>query len=204
MLTEQSIHNGEMKTAPVTLINGTILTMPADRAEALRAAAVVGLLVAFATVVHVVEGLVMLPLGPFRLGLSNALTITALYALGAKYGIFISASRAVVGAAVLGTLFSPVFPMNFGGALASAMVMAGLVWVSRRRVDPVVVSLAGAAVHNAVQLSYVSLVLGTADVFYLALPMAVWTLVSGAVVGVVSRVLVGRFPEAALSLRRKA
>jgi heptaprenyl diphosphate synthase len=193
-----------MKTVPATLINGTMLTTRADRAEALRAAAVVGLLVAFATVVHVVEGLVMLPLGPFRLGLSNALTITALYALGAKYGVFVSVSRAVVGAAALGTLFSPVFPMNFGGALASAIVMAGIVSICRRRVDPVVVSLAGAAVHNAVQLFYLSLIVGTADVFYLALPLAVWTLASGVVVGFVSRVLVVRFPEVALSLRRKA
>jgi heptaprenyl diphosphate synthase len=193
-----------MKTVPATLINGTTSATPADRAEALRAAAVVGLLVAFATVAHVVEGLVMLPLGPFRLGLSNALTITALYALGAKYGIFVSVSRAVVGAAALGTLFSPVFPMNFGGALASAIVMAGLVWVYQRRVDPVLVSLVGAAVHNAVQLSYVSIILGTADVFYLALPLAVWTLVSGVVVGFVSRVLIDRFPKAGLSIKRKA
>lgn len=193
-----------MKSAPKTLINDTTSVSPADRAEALRAAAVVGLLVAFATVVHVVEGLVMLPLGPFRPGLSNAFTITALYALGAKYGIFVSVSRAVVGAAVLGTLFSPVFPMNFGGALAAAIVMAAIVSICRRRVDPVVVSLAGAAVHNGVQLSYVSLVLGTADVFYLALPTAVWGLVSGVAVGVVSRVLVNRFPEAALFVKRKA
>jgi heptaprenyl diphosphate synthase len=193
-----------MKSAPKILINDTISVSPADRAEGLRAAAVLGLLVAFATVVHVVEGLVMLPLGPFRLGLSNALTITALYALGAKYGIFVSVSRAVVGAAALGTLFSPVFPMNFGGALASAIVMAAIVSICRRRVDPVIVSLAGAAVHNGVQLSYVSLVLGTADVFYLALPMAVWALVSGVAVGVISRVLVDRFPEAALFVKRKA
>lgn len=192
-----------MKTGPATLINGTMLTTPADRAEALRAAAVVGLLVAVATAVHVIEGLVMLPLGPFRLGLANAVVIAALYRLGAKYGIFVSVSRAVVGAAALGTLFSPVFPMNFGGALASAAAMAALVSISGRRLDPIVVSLAGAALHNAVQLAYVSLLVGTADVFYLALPLGAWTVVSGIVVGMVSRVLIDRFP-AATPIKRKA
>jgi heptaprenyl diphosphate synthase len=194
MFTEPGIDNGEMKTGSATLINGTMLTTPADRAEGLRAAAVLGLLVAAATAVHVIEGLVMLPLGPFRLGLANAVVITALYRLGGKYGVFVSVSRAVVGAAALGVLFSPVFPMNFGGALASAAVMAALVSISGRRLDPIIVSLVGAAFHNAVQLAYVSLLVGTADVFYLALPVGAWTVVSGVVVGIVSRVLVVRFP----------
>jgi uncharacterized membrane protein len=192
-----------MKTGPATLINGTMPTSPADRAEALRAAAVLGLLVAVATAVHVIEGLVMLPLGPFRLGLANAVVITALYRFGAKCGIFISVSRAVVGAAALGTLFSPVFPMNFGGALASAAAMAALVSISGRRLDPIVVSLTGAAFHNVVQLAYVSLLVGTTDVFYLALPVGAWTFVSGIVIGTVSRVLIDRFP-AATAIKRKA
>lgn len=191
-----------MKTRSGTLIKGARAASPADQVEALRAAAVIGLLVAIATAVHVIEGLVMLPLGPFRLGLANAVVVAALYQLGAKYGIFISASRAVVGAAALGTLFSPVFPMNFGGALASAMVMAGVVLIGRRRIDPIAVSLVGAAAHNAVQLVYVSLVVGTADVFYLALPLGVWTAVSGVVVGIVSRVLIDRFPAAAARNRK--
>jgi heptaprenyl diphosphate synthase len=192
-----------MKTGAATLINCSAISSPADRAEALRAAAVLGLLVAVATAVHVIEGLVMLPLGPFRLGLANVVVIAALYRLGAKYGIFVSMSRAVVGAAALGTLFSPVFPMNFGGALASVVAMATLVSISRRRLDPIVVSLAGAAFHNAVQLAYVSLLVGTADVFYLALPVGMWTVVSGIVVGMVSRILIDRFP-AATAIKRKA
>lgn len=108
-----------------------------------------------------------------------------------------------MGAAALGTLFSPVFPMNFGGALASAAAMAALVSISGRRLDPIVVSLAGAAVHNVVQLAYVSLLVGTTDVFYLALPVGAWTVVSGIVVGTVSRVLIDRFPAAAV-IKRKA
>ncbi len=186
-----------MNTARVTLSGTAEPVSPADRSDELRTAAVLGLLVAVAAAAHVIEGIVMLPVGPFRLGLANALTITAMYRLGIKYGIFISATRALIGAAAFGTLFSPVFPMNFGGALAGAVVMAVVVHVSRRRAHPVPVSLAGAAAHNAVQLLYIYMVFDTTRVFYLAFPMAVWTVASGTVVGLITRVLTDRFPAGA-------
>ena len=64
-------------------------------------------------------------------------------------------------------------------------------------------ALRAAAFHNVVQLAYVSLLVGTADVFYLALPVGAWTVVSGIVIGTVSRVLIDRFP-AATAIKRKA
>lgn len=175
--------------------SGGPLPLPETRAE-LRTAAVCGLFVATATAAYVVEALVMAPFGPFRLGLANALVITALYTLGAKYGIFISVSRALLGSLVVGGLFSPTFPMVLGGSFAGAVAMAVVVSASRRT-SPVVVSLVGAAVHNAFQLFYVYVLVGTAYVFYLAWPMAVWTIVSGVAVGLVAGVLVRRFPREA-------
>jgi heptaprenyl diphosphate synthase len=94
-----------------------------------------------------------LPLLPwFRPGLGNIATILALLLFGFGDALKVTVLRIVLGALILGRLFTPVFVFALCGGLASALVMAAAHHYGKRIFGPVGISVLGAAVHNMVQL----------------------------------------------------
>ncbi len=94
-----------------------------------------------------------LPLLPwFRPGLGNIATILALLMFGFGDALKVTLLRIVLGALILGRLFTPVFVFALCGGLASAVVMAAAYRYGKRIFGPVGISVLGAAVHNLVQL----------------------------------------------------
>lgn len=151
-------------------------------------------LTAAALALSAAEGLVPLtilfPLPGLRLGLANLVTIYALCRLSGREALLILSARCALGALIGGSLTSLAFSLT--GGLLSLGVMALLLRF------PILslfgVSIAGAAAHNTGQILAALAVLGsTAPLAYLP-PLLICSLVTGAVTGGVSMLLLRRLP----------
>ncbi len=151
-------------------------------------------LTALALALSVAEGLVPLtilfPLPGLRLGLANLVTVYALCRLSGREALLILAARCLLGALLGGNLMALAFSLT-GGLLAFG-VMALLLRCSFLSLFGV--SIAGAAAHNTGQILAAMAVLGSrAPLVYLP-PLLLCSLVTGAVTGGVSMLLVHRIP----------
>ena len=163
-------------------------------------------LTALALALSVAEGLVPLtilfPLPGLRLGLlsgprpgrglglANLVTVYALCRLSGREALLILAARCLLGALLGGNLMALAFSLT-GGLLALG-VMALLLRCSFLSLFGV--SIAGAAAHNTGQILAAMAVLGSrAPLVYLP-PLLLCSLVTGAVTGGASMLLVHRIP----------
>lgn len=152
------------------------------------------MLTALALALSVAEGLVPLvvlfPLPGLRLGLANLVTIYALCRLSRREALLILTARCLLGSLVGGNLMALAFSLT-GGLLALA-TMALLLPLPGLSLFGV--CIAGAAAHNTGQILAAILVLGSpAPVVYLP-PLLLCSLVTGAVTGGASILLVRRLP----------
>ena len=154
-------------------------------------------LTALALALSAAEGLapltVLFPLPGLRLGLANLVTVYALCRMDQREALLILLARCLLGALIGGNLTALAFSLS-GGLLALG-TMALLVRVPALSLFGV--SVAGAAAHNTGQVLAAAAVLGTAATFVYLPPLLLCSLVTGAVTGGASILLVHRVPEAA-------
>jgi heptaprenyl diphosphate synthase len=129
-----------------------------------------------------------LPLLPwFRPGLGNIATILALLMLGFGDALKVTLLRIVLGALILGRLFTPVFVFALCGGLASAVVMALAYRYGKRIFSPVGISVLGAVVHNIVQLVVAYLLFVKSMEIFIFIPVFLAAgIVTGALTGLVA------------------
>ena len=133
---------------------------------------------------------VAVPLPGVKLGLANIVTLMALYFLGTRPAVTILGLRCFLGSLFGGGLSALAFSLT-GGLLAFG-VMALLLRCSFLSLFGV--SIAGAAAHNTGQILAAMAVLGSrAPLVYLP-PLLLCSLVTGAVTGGASMLLVHRIP----------
>lgn len=151
-------------------------------------------LTAMALALSVAEGLVPLtiifPLPGLRLGLANLVTVFALCRLGDRDAFGILIARCFLGNLLGGNLMALAFSLT-GGLLALA-VQAILLRVPGLSLFGV--SIGGAAAHNIGQILASLVVLGSAAPLVYLPPLLVMSLVTGAVTGGVSTLLVQKVP----------
>lgn len=129
-----------------------------------------------------------LPLLPwFRPGLGNIATILALLLFGFGDALKVTMLRIVLGALILGRLFTPVFVFALCGGLASAIVMAAAYRYGKRIFSPVGISVLGAVVHNVVQLLVAYLLfVKSIEIFIFTPVFLVAGIATGALTGLVA------------------
>ncbi len=148
--------------------------------------AVIAMLVAQASVLHFIEGLLPnpIPIPGVRLGLANIITLLALVMFDFRTAMQISILRTVLGAMLSGTLFGVGFFMSFTGALAAACVMALLLCAcSSHGFSLIGVSIAGALAHNLGQLAMAALILNFPGIFYYLPVMLLSSIPTGIITG---------------------
>ena len=155
-------------------------------------------LTALALALSVAEGLVPLtilfPLPGLRLGLANLVTVYALCRLSRREALLILLARCLLGALVGGGNLTALAFSLTGGALALGVMAAA---VRLGALSLFGVSILGAAAHNTGQMLAATAVLGSdAPLVYLP-PLLLCSLVTGAVTGGASILLVQRVPEMA-------
>ena len=125
------------------------------------------LLVALGSVLHVVEGLLLvpLPLPGVKLGLANIVTLFALHLYGFRAGMAVATARVFLGSLLGGVFLSPGFFLALSGAVACTLIMAILLKYTSC-FSLIGISMAGAVGHNLGQLLTASLILRSSAVFY--------------------------------------
>lgn len=168
-----------------------------------RRVAATGSLIALASVLGLVESLLIapMPVPGMRLGLANIAVVIALAALGPSSALAVSLGRVFVVGLATGTLLGPTSAMSLAGALAAWLVMVGL--SSAGRIFSCVGwSVGGSAANVIAQLVAASLLSGTVAPLVL-LPLSLGlSLPSGVGVGLAARALVPRVSQPAVSFVR--
>ena len=128
---------------------------------------------------HVLEA--ALPgLGPwFKPGLANIVTLVALVMIGPRAAFTLAMARVVVGAGLIGALFTPTFVMSASGALAATLTMLAA-WRMIPGISLVGVSLLGGVAHMLAQFVTVeALFVQQQAVFYLLPPFLLLAAATG-------------------------
>ena len=151
-------------------------------------------LTALALAISVCEGLVplsiLIPLPGLRLGLANLVTVYALCRLSGREALGILVSRCLLGAIVGGNLTALAFSLT-GGVLAF-LTMWLLLHVPGLSLFGV--CIAGAAAHNTGQILAAMAVLASPAIALYLSPLLLASLLTGAVTGAASILLVRRVP----------
>jgi heptaprenyl diphosphate synthase len=151
-----------------------------------RRSAYLGVLVAMAVALNVLERSLPSPLPWVRLGLANLLTLIAILTVGWRAGFVVTLLRVVIASLLFGGFFGPSFMLSLGGGLTATAVMSLMsrwVWVFY---SPLAVSVAGAFAHGFAQVLVLRVVLvRTWEILYL-LP---WVLLPAVLSGVATGLL---------------
>ena len=132
-----------------------------------RKMTLVAILVALATVLHIIEALFPspLPIPGAKLGLANIVTLLTLVLFGWKTGFQVAFLRIMLGSLISGSFLTTGFFLSFSGAMASALIMALCLYFFSG-FSIIGVSLAGAVFHNLGQLVMASLIIEHIGIFY--------------------------------------
>lgn len=124
-----------------------------------------------------------------KLGLANLAVVLALYFYGWREALLVNVLRIVLAGLLFGNLFSILF--SLGGAFISfaAMLLAKKLGLSLYGV-----SMAGGVFHNVGQLLIAAFLVETVEVGYYAPFLLVMGLVTGLLIGIITRELLKRIP----------
>jgi len=127
----------------------------------------ISVLVALATVLHIIEALFPnpFPIPGVKLGLANIITLMALVIFDFKTVLQIVVLRILLGSLLSGTFLSTGFFLSFSGALASTCIMAFLQKVLSG-FSLIGISVAGAAAHNLGQLAMAAFLIAHVGIFF--------------------------------------
>lgn len=125
-----------------------------------------------------------------KLGLPNIAIIFVLYRVGAKDAALVSLVRMTAISMLFGT------PVTFLYSLAGGVLSLGAMILLKqtRLFSTVGVSVVGGVLHNVGQILMAMLLLGTAELGYYLIVLAITGTVSGILVGIASGLAVKRIP----------
>ncbi|ORJ62205.1 Gx transporter family protein [Geothermobacter hydrogeniphilus] len=150
------------------------------------------LFIALAVALNTLEFMLPSPAPWFRLGFANILTLVALYLFGGRAAWTVALARILVGALLLGRLFSPGFFLSLGGGVLATALMTGARRLAGERLGPIGASLLGAAGHATGQLLVAWLLLVRhAGLWTLYPPLLLFALGAGLLNGIAADVLIG-------------
>lgn len=149
------------------------------------------LLCAIALTIHMVEAQIppFIPLPGVKLGLSNIITVFAVFALGPGEAVMILAGRIFLGSIFAGN-FSSILYSASGGLLA-ILVTIGLRKILTKKQLWVAGSL-GAVAHSIGQVATASLMMGSMGVLIYLPALAAISIVTGFCTGLSAQFLVNR------------
>lgn len=133
----------------------------------------VALLLAFALVIHALEGLLP-PLGipGAKLGLANVITLLTFVLYGFRTAFFLATVRPVLGSILIGNILGIGFLLSLSGAVVSMLVMAvGMALWRRGTISLVTVSIMGAVAHNTAQVAVAGVLLENINLLKVYLPI---------------------------------
>jgi heptaprenyl diphosphate synthase len=154
-------------------------------------------LLALATVIHTLEGLLPLTVAWFKFGFANIIGLAALELYGFKDALLVTLGRIFLGSLAYGLFGSPAFALSLSGGVAAIVAMAAMQRLGGALFSEVGISIVGAVVHNVVQLAVAYLLLVRNEALVLLLPLMLLTAAgTGFVNGLASRIFIDHFKKA--------
>lgn len=156
----------------------------------LKRTVIVAIFSAVAVVLSLIESLIPINMNVpgAKLGLANIMVLTCLYFLRARDSLMMILLKTLLTAFIFGTFSS--FLFSIMGALFSFVAMWFLLWIGRKRLSVIGISIIGGIAHNVGQLTAAALYFSTMQIFYY-LPMLLITgVATGIVVGIAVRFLI--------------
>ena len=160
--------------------------------------------IASASILQISESLLPHPIPGLRFGLANIVSLIVLIQYGFKPALTVTLLRSVVSSFIMGTFLSPGFILSFAAGCASISVVGTLSLISARfqffRISPIGLSIAGAFIHNMVQIYLAYLMLfNHPGIFFLIPWLAFGSVILGGFSGVLTSGIIKQ-----LSLKTKA
>lgn len=147
------------------------------------------LFTAFAVVLGYVESFIpSIGIPGVKLGLANLAVLLTLYYMGPIEGITVSIIRILIIGMFFGNLFSILF--SIAGAVISYLVMVAVKKISK--VSMITVGIFGGVFHNIGQMVVAIFVVDTYQVIYYLPVLIITGIVTGAIIGTVSRIIYTR------------
>lgn len=153
---------------------------------------IAALMAALALIFSYVEVLIPFTIGipGIKLGIANIVIIIALYYLGPKYAITINVVRVLIAGLLFNGLFGALYSLV--GAVVSFIVMVVL---KKTDVFSIVgVSMAGGVAHNLGQILVAAVLVANVRIFIYFPVLIISGVITGAVIGVVSGVMLKKLP----------
>lgn len=150
----------------------------------------IALLISMALVLSYIERFIPLPITfpGVKLGLANAITLTALYFLNFKETLSLVVLRILMNAIFVGNFMS--FWYSFSGGLLSFFVMYLCIRLFGKKISTAGISVAGAFAHIIGQLIVVAIVTNSTAVAITYLPvLSISALISGLIIGFTVKIL---------------
>lgn len=149
----------------------------------------IGIMVALALVLQLVEGMIPIPfLAPgVKLGLANIITMVAIVYFGFRKALLVVGLRTFMGAFLSGRLYS--FLYSGAGALLSVCVMGFVYWRYKKYFSVQGVSILGAVAHNIGQIVMASLLIETVSIFTYLPVLMISGIVTGYFIGLTVNML---------------
>ena len=161
--------------------------------NAAKKTAFLGLCTALALVLAYVEVLIppiITAIPGIKIGLPNIVIIFLLYRHGIKEAALVSFVRVVAVALLFGNVMG--FAYSIAGAVLSLL---GMLLLKKLDFMSVVgVSVAGGVLHNVGQIVMAMILLGTAELGYYLIVLAVTGTVSGVLIGICGALMIKRIP----------
>ena len=143
-----------------------------------------GIFAALAILMGYVEAMIPIPAPPgIKLGLSNVVVVLCMYVMDTKSAFFISIVRIFISALLFKGFVSMWYSLS--GALLSFFVMAFLYRL--KGVSIIGVSAAGGVFHNIGQIIVAAILLGRNIVIYLLPLLMISGVITGVIIGIISK-----------------
>lgn len=154
-----------------------------------RRIVLLALFVTIASVLHVVEGGLPLPLPVpgVKIGLANIVCLLVIIIFGWREAFYVAILRVMIGSLLGGTFFGFTFIMSMGGALISTVAMIYACRYFMPSLSIPGVSVIGAAIHNLTQISIAAAAVNSLNLLWYLPYMLLFAIPTGIITGFVAQ-----------------
>jgi heptaprenyl diphosphate synthase len=162
-----------------------------------RRMVLLALFIAIASVLHVVESWLPLPLPVpgIKLGLANIVSLITITIFGWRDAIYVVVIRIFLASLFGGVFLGPAFAMSMSGAIASTLIMA-YVHVSWHSTFSLIgISIFGAVIHNIAQIMMAALLVSSLTLLWYLPYLILFAVPTGWVTGMIVVYFLAKAPK---------
>jgi heptaprenyl diphosphate synthase len=162
-----------------------------------RRMVLLALFIAIASVLHVVESWLPLPLPVpgIKLGLANIVSLITIAIFGWRDAIYVVVIRVFLASLFGGVFLGPAFAMSMSGAIVSTLIMAYAYVSWHSTFSFVGISILGAVIHNIAQIMMAALVVSSLTLLWYLPYLILFAVPTGWATGMIVVYFLAKAPQ---------